>query len=65
MTKDALEKLLAETQKELENVKLGEAYANGKMYDLERIGRAEGYQEGIREVIQLIRDIFADKERML
>ena len=65
MTKEALEKLLAETQKELEDAKLRATYETANMYVTESKGHAEGYQEAIREVMQLIRDIFADKERMV
>lgn len=62
MTKETLEKLLAETQKELEDVKLRESGNTLVGYERERTARAEGYQEAIREVMELIRDVFARKD---
>lgn len=62
MTKETLEKLLAETQKELEDLKQRETYNTTILYETDRKCRAEGYQEAIREVMELIRDIFARKD---
>lgn len=59
MTKEEVEYLLSQREKEIEELRETQLYIEAKNYEETQRARAEGYQEAIREVFTLLKDILA------
>ena len=59
ITKEELEHLLSQREKEIAELRETQLYIEAKNYEETQRARAEGYQEAIREVFTLLKDIFA------